>query len=520
MKQNVIPAWFVLGLLAALGANVLAGFVTSITIELMHGVTPFALAVRAYELTLVPYYRWLTYPVATGVIIAYLWPLIRYTSGAMSEPPAPTVQRRVINAPFTVAAIGFAGWLFSPVFFAAMTLARFGTWSPALLSQQVFSPLVSGFLAATTSYLLMDWLFRVQVVPLVFRSGRLADVHGTVAPGVHVRLLIFLVAVAFAPLFTMLGLIRAAVVRVDAGMPVADVIRTLSSASGTTFVLYIVLGIGLTMVLARTLTRPLAEMAAALARVQAGDLTAGVSVASNDELGALGDGVNALVHTLRDKQRILETFGRVVEPAVRDQLLSGELRLGGEVRTASVLFCDLRGFTALAESAPPSDVVATLNEFFTVMANWVRECGGFIDKFIGDALLVVFGLFESHPDGPDGAAAALRCALGIRDRLAALNTARSAAARRPLAVAVSVHTGEVLAGRIGAEDRHEYTVIGDTVNVAARLQQLCKERGYDVVVSESTYELACARGCAAVVTMRDSVSLRGRSEPVRVFGIA
>jgi adenylate cyclase len=87
-------------------------------------------------------------------------------------------------------------------------------------------------------------------------------------------------------------------------------------------------------------------------------------------------------------------------------------------------------------------------------------------------------------------------------------------------VAVSIHTGEVLAGRIGAEDRHEYTVIGDTVNVAARLQQFAKDLGHDLLISETTYELARTRGLAAAVTMQDSVSLRGRREPVRVFGVA
>jgi adenylate cyclase len=517
--RATIPRWFILSILTALGANSLAGVTTSMTVDLMHGVTPFALSVREFEYTLLLYYRVVTYSILTTVIVAYLWPIIDFTRRDATGPPSAKLQRRVINAPFVIAAVGFSGWLFSPVFFASATVLRFGRWAPELASQQIFSPLVSGFLAATISYLVGDWIFRSLVVPRVFPGGRLAEIRGTIAPDVRTRLLIFLIAVAFAPLFTMLGLIRAAVVRIQNGLPVGDVVATLSLASGVTFALYIAVGIFLTLVVARTLARPLGEMVETLGRVQGGDLTRGVSVASADEVGILADGVNALVQTLRDKERILETFGRVVEPVVRDKLLAGELRLGGEVRHASVLFCDLRGFTGLAETAPPAAVVAMLNAFFTAMTAWVRECGGFVDKFIGDALLVVFGLFDPDPRDA-GAAAALRCALGMQERLATLNIARAGAGDAPLVVAVSVHTGEVLAGRIGAEDRHEYTVIGDTVNVAARLQQLCKERGCRLLVSEYTYELARTHGVTADVTLRDSVSLRGRSEAVRVLGVA
>jgi adenylate cyclase len=143
-----------------------------------------------------------------------------------------------------------------------------------------------------------------------------------------------------------------------------------------------------------------------------------------------------------------------------------------------------------------------------------------VDKFIGDAMLVVFGLFDTDASGADSAAAALRCALGVRERLAKLNRARSAAGQPPLQLSVAIHTGEVLAGRIGAEDRHDYTVIGDTVNVAARLQEVSRHLGHDMLVSETAYQLARSCGCAPDVKMRDSVALRGRSEPVRVLGIA
>jgi len=353
----------------------------------------------------------------------------------------------------------------------------------------------------------------------VFPEGRLTDVAGTFVLGVQGRLLVFLVAVGFVPLFVALGLVRAAAVRLDAGLPIERVMPAMTSASEITFAVFLALGTLLTLMLARTFTRPLGAVAHVLRRVQEGDLGASAVVSSSDEVGVLEDGVNAMVAALRDRERILQAFGRVVEPAVRDRLLSGELQEGGEERTATVLFCDLRGFTALAEHTPPAELVRTLNEFFAAMTPCVRECGGFVDKFIGDALLGVFGLLDVDGEVAvaDGAGAAVRCALALRARLGELNAWRVATGRPALAFKIGVHTGRVVAGTIGAADRHEYTIVGDTVNVAARLEQLAAEAGHDVLVSEETWVLAGRNGEEGRAA--GEVVLRGRHAPVRVVAV-
>src|SRR5256712_10089210 len=232
----------------------------------------------------------------------------------------------------------------------------------------------------------------------------------------------------------MLGLVRTSVVRVATrGQDADTVVAAMAHASTMTFFLYVALGIVLTLILARSLTRPLGEVAGALRRVQRGDLGVQVRVGSSDEVGVLEDGVNALVVALRDREHILQTFGHVVDPSVRDYLLAGGVERGGELRAATVLFCDLRSFTTMAERLAPEEVVRTLNEFFAAMTAWVRQCGGFVDKFIGDAMLVVFGLFEtSVAERPAaGAAAALRCALGMQERLGEPEGVRRAARGRP-----------------------------------------------------------------------------------------
>jgi adenylate cyclase len=520
-RREFIPRWLLAVILIALGANMLAGAMTRVTVDLMASTSEFAKAVRARDLALLPYYQAVVYPAATLAAGAYLWPIIHHFRCDPERAAPLLVQQRTVSAPLVVAGIGLVPWLVSALAFPLATVVQFGSWAPDLASQQVLSPLVNGFLAATVIYLVLDWLFRAMVVPRVFPDGRLAEVPGALALGVRGRLVVFLLAVAFIPLFTVLGLIRAAAAHLASGREPGEVVADLTRSSQITFAVYVALGLAFTLLLARTLTQPLAAAAAALRRIQRGALDTRVQPTASDEVGVLEDGVNAMAAALQDKERILQTFGRVVEPAVRDVLLSGELHLGGELRRATVLFSDLRGFTAIAERMAPGEVVGTLNEYFSVMAEWVRACGGFVDKFMGDAMLVVFGLFDgSETAGGRAAADAIRCALGMQERLAALNARRQVAGEWPLAISIGVDSGEVLAGTIGAEDRLEFTVIGDTVNVAARLQEAGKLRGAPVLVSEAAYELARACGVDPPLAAIDTIPLRGRRSAVRVFGPA
>jgi adenylate cyclase len=518
-KREAVPRWVILGALIAVGANVLASTMNQVTVGLMRSQSEFAVMVRERDLALLHFYQAMAYPSAILAISLYLWPIIRHFRCDPDQPPSALVQRRTVSASLVVAAIGFLPWLFSAVVFPVATIVQFGHWAPELASQQVLSPLVSGFLAATVIYLILDWLFRLMVVPRVFPHGRLAEVPGALALGVRGRLVVFLLAVAFSPLFTVLGLIQASAAHVATGAAPAEVLAALTQASQTTFAVYLALGLGFTMLLAGTLTRPLTAAAAALRRIQGGDLETRLQPTASDEVGVLEDGVNAMAETLQERDRILHTFGRIVEPAVRDHLLTGELHLGGQVRRATVLFSDLRGFTALAEQMAPGEVVATLNQYFSMMTDWVRACGGFVDKFMGDAMLVVFGLFSPGDSGGSAAADAIRCALGMQERLQALNTERQAAGQWPLKISIGVDSGEVLAGTIGAEDRLEFTVIGDSVNVAARLQEVGKLRGAPVLVSETAFQLACGGGAAFPLVAIDTVALRGRRGAVRVYGV-
>jgi adenylate cyclase len=184
------------------------------------------------------------------------------------------------------------------------------------------------------------------------------------------------------------------------------------------------------------------------------------------------------------------------------------LAAGGETREVTVLFCDLRDFTPLAEALPAPEVVAVLNGFLERAVDAVFAHAGTLDKYLGDGLMAYFGA----PVGqPDHATRAVRCALAMRAALSALNDERAQRGEPPLRMGIGVHTGTVVLDDIGASRRREYTVVGDTVNVAARLQDLTKSEGVDVLVSDATRRLL--RDAVALSAPR-ALTLRGRAAPL------
>lgn len=210
---------------------------------------------------------------------------------------------------------------------------------------------------------------------------------------------------------------------------------------------------------------------------------------------------------LLEKERIGDLFGEYVSPKVLARVQSGDLALSGERRRVTVLFCDIRRFTPLAFAHPPEQVVAYLNRYFSMACEAVGLHGGMVNKFIGDGLLAVFGAPESMPDH---AAAAARAALDIA--VGAADIVRPDG--EPTQVGLAVHTGDVVLGTIGSPRRKDYTVIGDTVNLASRIEGLCKELDATILISEAAVDAA---GDAISVEPCGEHVVRGRAHPVRLF---
>ncbi|MBI1947389.1 MAG: adenylate/guanylate cyclase domain-containing protein [Deltaproteobacteria bacterium] len=207
----------------------------------------------------------------------------------------------------------------------------------------------------------------------------------------------------------------------------------------------------------------------------------------------------------------------VSEEVASASLALDEIPLGGVRQEAAVLFADLRGFTTASEGKEPEQVVAELNEYLEAAVAAIREAGGVVDKYIGDAVMAVFGVPTPKPDD---AACALRAAVGMEHALADLNLRRASRGLPPLRHGIGVHRGVLVAGNIGTPERAQYTVIGDTVNVASRLEGQTKDLGVSVLISSAA--AAAADGAPGVPPLRPlgGVQVKGRVEPIQVYGLA
>jgi len=318
------------------------------------------------------------------------------------------------------------------------------------------------------------------------------------APGITTRTLVAWAIGSAVPAFALVLTAISTLVERDFGR---DQLALLVLVVGAVTV---VVGALLVFLAARAIADPVVALRKAVSAVGDGDLDAEVTVYDGSEIGQLQAGFNDMVSGLREREHIRDLFGRQVGEEVARAALEQEVELGGETRAVAILFCDVVGSTAIAADRDPHDVVAMLNSFFGIVVGVVREHGGWVNKFEGDAALAVFGA-PLEVDDPAGRAlaAARELCRRLRDEL------------DDLEAAIGVSYGEVVAGNIGEERRFEYTVIGDPVNEAARLTELAKSREGMLLASASAIE-AAADGEAGSWELGEEVELRGRSRPTRL----
>ncbi len=210
------------------------------------------------------------------------------------------------------------------------------------------------------------------------------------------------------------------------------------------------------------------------------------------------------------RDRVTNLFGQHVSPAVVDRLLAAQADPPSEIRPVCVLFLDIRGFTAMSRARSAGETVALLNDFFAAMVEIVDHHGGIVNKFLGDGFLALFGAPLADPE------AAVHALAAGREMLVAVDDWNRARPAQALRVGIGIHAGEAVTGTVGSAQRKEYTVIGDTVNLAARLEQLTKETGARLLVSDALGGLAQSNGGVALGPM----TIRGYGEPVNVWKLA
>ena len=268
--------------------------------------------------------------------------------------------------------------------------------------------------------------------------------------------------------------------------------------------------------IARFATRSLDAISACVAKIGKGDLKARVYLDTKDEFGELAQAINQMGKGLEENQRLKLNFVRYVSRHVMEKIIESDVTfaLKGERKKITVLFSDIRQFTHLAEKMSPEAVVSLLNEYLDRMLNVIFEHNGTLDKFIGDGLMVEFG---APLDDPHQEKNAVETAIAMHKALQELNRKWALEGRPQLDMGVGIHTGPAVVGNIGSEKRMEYTAIGDTVNVASRLEHATREFKVPILISETTKELIDGEYIAQNL---GPLTLPGRDVPIVVYSVA
>ncbi|WP_051472286.1 adenylate/guanylate cyclase domain-containing protein [Patulibacter minatonensis] len=407
--------------------------------------------------------------------------------------------RQLLRAPVRVLVMLGSAWALAAVLFTLFNVWQSDADGPttALLALRVFLvTLMTGMTMAAFGYLVTERLLR-PVAAIALQAGGLDQ---AVLPGITRRQLLGWATATGAPVL---------------GVVIIGVLATVDSRGVTTgrmalamIVLggvALVFGLAVELLAARAVADPTRTVRRGMEQVRRGDLDVRIPVYDASDLGRLQDGFNRMATDLQDRARLRDLFGRHVGEDVARAALQQEVRLGGESREVCALFVDIVGSTTLAAERAPDEVVSALNRFFAVVVGTVADHGGWVNKFQGDAALVVFGAPVAQDDAPDRALRAAReLARRLRDEVPELRAG------------VGVSGGVAVAGYIGTEQRLEYTVIGDPINEAARLTEVAKDTAAMTVAAGRLVDRASAAERARWRRDHDE-TLRGRSEETVVM---
>jgi adenylate cyclase len=410
------------------------------------------------------------------------------------EPASQEIQSRVLRYPMV--------WALRSMVFWAMPAVGFGLLNVSLGVANAIGimdwSLVGGVTACALQYLLVERAIR----PVTEQALGTAAPSRIETPGVSARILMAWTLASGVAFLGILGLSVADLV----GVPV-NVTRLEGAIA---FLSFVGLTVGLTALLlaSRGVASSLGRVRDAFERLERGDLGARVTVDDGSEVGLLQAGFNTMAAGLEERERIREAFGTYVDPEIAQHILREGTDLRGEEVEATVMFLDVCDFTSWAERTPAPEVVATLNRLFEAAVPIIHAEEGHVDKYVGDGLMAVFGAPRRKPDHADRAlAAALAIERVVADEF-----------RGELRVGIGLNSGRVVAGNVGGSGRLEFSVIGDAVNVAARVEAATRQTDDTVLLTETTVSLLGPG--APPLEERDQVELKGKSRPVTVYAPA
>jgi adenylate cyclase len=394
-------------------------------------------------------------------------------------------RRRVINLPFWVAGMNLVAWIIPAVTFPAILRMQLDL-SAVTTGVFILYNFINALMITLWAFVTLEYSCRKHIIPQMFPDGHIREQKGAITLSIRHRLMIMYMAICLLPMFQITLMTKTYSSFSKNPETIGNLLDDLGDFSLIIFGFTAIYGLWLAVLFAKNLAEPAGEIMAVTEEIRNGHFNGRVKVVSNDEIGYLGDRVNEMAKGLKEREEIKEAFNLLTSPEIGAEILSGRVHRGGETRIVTLLFSDLRGFTGLAERLPPEMTLEAINSYFTEMTEAIISNNGVVLQYVGDEIEAVFGAPQNDPQHAEHAVSA---AIAMRERLARLNEIRSRAGKEPLRHGVGVHTGPALAGIVGSAYKISYAMVGDTVNIASRVQDLTKKLNADILISSQTREL-------------------------------
>lgn len=502
------PLGWRLGLVA--GAPILAQLLGSV-FNIWYNYVYVQPLLSANELTVfwrtVTIYNAIAYPIG---IATWLW-IVRSLQvpcrSVLTEQPITSAallaaRQRVINLPWWGMAIAGLLWLLCiPVFLWALSQAP-GTLQPNLFWDLPMSFMIAALIATTHSFFTIELLTQRLLYPILFQNARPFQTPGTFPLSLRLRGLFQAFSGSICPIISLLIL---AIAPHTCEMKDAS----FAIAVGSVGIAFSVIS---AWMVGQLVIEPIKELKRVATTVADGNLKIRISTLRADEFGPLIDEINHMIEGLIEKQVLQETFGRHVGEQAAMQILHRDPDLGGIEQELTVLFADLRNFTRRCTIDSPAQIVAVLNLFLTEMVDIVeQQHGGMVNKFLGDGFMALFGVGQGEANH---AMQAVDAAQDMLQSLQRLNLQLEQDGVEPLRMGIGIHTGTAVVGSIGSSRRLEYTAIGNTVNIASRVESLTKEVGESIVITAATQQKLNSLHITEALPPQ---FVKGQDQPLSVF---
>ncbi len=429
------------------------------------------------------------------------------------------LQRHALQFPWSVAFTALFVWTLAGFFFGfvqpLMAVRIFHAKAPELIlcvRRFIRISLLGGGVTSLVLFFVLENAWR-RYIPAFFPDGKLSRVKHVFRLNLRKRFLIVFLSIILIPLpvigisvFTAMGHIGPGELS-SAGHVISSLAWELAFIALDSLAIVLILA----WLLSKSILAPLLNIKKVVREVEKDNLDVQVQIVSNDELGEVAEGVNLMIDSLKETRKVKDSFGRYVCREIRDEILAGNVSIEGEMKRVTLLFADLRNFTGLVEKNHPRHVVKIMNRYFTEMTRVIKDHKGLVLQYVGDEIEAAFGAPKGYDDHPE---MAVRAALAMRESLELLNRELEAEDVEPLAHGIGIHSGAVLAGNIGSEVKMSYSLVGDTVNTASRIEGLTKEYDCDIILSQTTYNLLTGsyRTCQL-----EPVKVKGKNEGLIIY---